>query len=185
MKNNIHELSDVQSTKIGLNTSIWQFVVVLKGALIGDNCNINAHVFIENDVVIGHNVTIKSGVQIWDGITLEDNVFIGPNVTFTNDLVPRSKQNPAGFAKTLIKKGASIGANATIIAGNEIGAYAMIGAGAVVTKNIGKNELWVGNPAKQLGFVTNEGGILDLQLKSKESNKKYYWNKGVLILAND
>jgi len=185
MKNNIHELSDVQSTKIGLNTSIWQFVVVLKGALIGDNCNINAHVFIENDVVIGHNVTIKSGVQIWDGITLEDNVFIGPNVTFTNDLVPRSKQNPAGFAKTLIKKGASIGANATIIAGNEIGAYALIGAGSVVTKNVQKNELWVGNPAKHIGFITEKGELLDLELKSKESNKKYCWNKGFLILSND
>lgn len=112
-------------------------------------------------------------------------MFVGPNVTFTNDLVPRSKQYPTGFAKTLIKKGASIGANATIIAGNEIGAFSMIGAGAVVTKNIGKNELWVGNPAKQIGFITQQGEILDLELKSKESNKKYFWNKGLLILSNE
>jgi len=180
-----HKLSDVQSTKIGENTSIWQFVVILKEALIGVNCNINAHVFIENDVVIGNNVTIKSGVQIWDGITLEDNVFIGPNVTFTNDLIPRSKQYPASFAKSIIKEGASIGANATIIAGNEIGSYAMVGAGAVVTKNVGSNELWVGNPAKQIGFVTNNGEILDLELKSKKNKKKYCWNKGELILSHD
>lgn len=185
MKYLCHKLSDVQSEKIGERTSIWQFVVVLQGAEIGENCNINSHVFIENDVVIGNNVTIKSGVQIWDGVTLEDNVFIGPNVTFTNDLLPRSKQYPELFEKTIIKKGASIGANVTVIAGNEIGTYAMIGAGSVVTKNVGKNELWVGNPAKQIGFVTNEGEILDLELKSKKANKKYCWNKGVLILSND
>ncbi|KFF75367.1 dTDP-6-deoxy-3,4-keto-hexulose isomerase [Chryseobacterium sp. P1-3] len=130
----IHPLSDVQSENIGDNTSVWQFSVIFSGARIGENCNINCHVFIENDVVIGNNVTIKSGVQIWDGITLEDNVFIGPNVTFTNDLVPRSKQYPKAFEKTFIKKGASVGANSTIIAGNVIGENAMIGAGSVVTK---------------------------------------------------
>ena len=101
----IHPTSEVQTKNIGKKTSIWQFVVILKDAKIGAHCNINSHVFIENDVIIGDNVTIKSGVQIWDGITLEDNVFIGPNVTFTNDLVPRSKQYPASFAKTMIKKG--------------------------------------------------------------------------------
>lgn len=185
MKYFCHKLADVQSNTIGDDTKVWQFSIILERAKIGKNCNINANVFIENDVVVGNNVTIKSGVQIWDGITLEDNVFVGPNVTFTNDLVPRSKQYPTGFAKTLIKKGASIGANATIIAGNEIGAFSMIGAGAVVTKNIGKNELWVGNPAKQIGFITQQGEILDLELKSKESNKKYCWNKGLLILSND
>ena len=181
----IHSLAEVQSKKIGINTSIWQFVVVLPNAEIGNNCNINSHVFIENEVQIGDNVTIKSGVQLWDGITIEDNVFIGPNVTFTNDLIPRSKQYPASFAKTIIKEGASIGANSTIIAGNEIGSYAMVGAGAVVTKNIGSNELWVGNPAKQIGFVTNKGDVLDLELKSKKNKKKYYWNKGKLTSTND
>lgn len=150
MKNNVHSLADVQTENIGENTMVWQFCVILKDAKIGDNCNINCNVFIENDVIIGDNVTIKPGVQVWDGVTLEDNVFIGPNVTFTNDLIPRSKQYPAQFAKTLVKKGASIGANSTIIAGNTIGENALIGAGSVVTKDIPANEIWVGNPAKFL-----------------------------------
>jgi acetyltransferase-like isoleucine patch superfamily enzyme len=185
MKYFCHKQSDVQSEKIGEKTTIWQFVVVLPDAEIGENCNINSHVFIENDVIIGNNVTIKSGVQIWDGITIEDNVFIGPNVTFTNDIVPRSKQYPKSFAKTIIKKGASIGANATIIAGNVIDEFALIGAGSVVTKSVGKNELWVGNPAKRIGFVTKEGDILDLNLVHKKSNKKYKWNNKELEETND
>lgn len=153
----IHKLADVQSKHIGKNSNIWQFCVVLKGAKIGNNCNINAQVLIENDVFIGDNVTVKSGVQIWDGITLEDNVFIGPNVTFTNDFLPRSKQYPKDFLKTVIKKGSSIGANSTIIAGITIGEYAMIGAGSVVTKNIATQELWYGNPAKHQGYVCTCG----------------------------
>jgi acetyltransferase-like isoleucine patch superfamily enzyme len=185
MKYFCHKLSDVQSEKIGEGTTIWQFVVVLPDAAIGDNCNINSHVFIENDVVIGNNVTVKSGVQIWDGIRLEDNVFIGPNVTFTNDLVPRSKQYPKAFEKTIIKKGASIGANATILAGNGIGEYALIGAGSIVTKNVGKNELWIGNPSKHIGYVTKEGNLLDLNLIHKKSNKRYKWNNNELVETND
>ena len=144
----IHKLSDVQSKTIGANTNIWQFCVVLPNAVIGENCNICANVFIENDVIIGNNVTIKCGVQVWDGIKIEDNCFIGPNVTFTNDLFPRSKENPLEFEKPLIKEGASIGANSTILAGITIGKNAMIGAGSVVTKNVPDNELWYGNPAK-------------------------------------
>ena len=180
MSSFVHKLADVQSENIGEKTTIWQFVVILESASIGKNCNINSHVLIENDVLIGDNVTIKCGVQIWDGITLEDNVFIGPNVTFTNDLAPRSKQYPDEFFKIIIKKGASIGANATILAGNEIGEYAMVGAGAVVTKTVGNNELWVGNPAKKVGFVTNEGNILDLELKDKNGVNNYEWIQGVL-----
>lgn len=180
-----HKLADVQSNNIGKNTTIWQFVVILKDAFIGENCNINAHVFIENDVNIGNNVTIKSGVQIWDGITIEDNVFIGPNVTFTNDLIPRSKQYPDCILRTKIKKGASIGANATIIAGNQIGQFAMVGAGSIVTKSIGKNQLWMGNPARHVGFVTNNGTILDLNLVAKCSNKRYYWNTNKILQTND
>ncbi|MDA9002595.1 N-acetyltransferase [Flavobacteriaceae bacterium] len=169
----IHKTAEVQTKNIGKNTDIWQYVVILKNAILGENCNINSHVFIENDVRIGNNVTIKCGVQIWDGITLEDNVFIGPNVTFTNDLLPRSKQYPSSFAKTIIKKGASIGANATIIAASEIGEYAFVGAGAVVTKNIKKNEVWIGNPAKRIGFISNNGKLLDLNLVCKSTGKQY------------
>jgi UDP-2-acetamido-3-amino-2,3-dideoxy-glucuronate N-acetyltransferase len=120
----------------------------LPNAKIGSNTNINCHVFIENDVIIGDNVTIKSGVQVWDGIVIEDNVFVGPNVTFTNDLFPRSKVHDVVFAKTIIKRGGTIGANATILGGVTIGENAMIGAGSVVTKDIPDNELWVGNPAR-------------------------------------
>lgn len=155
----LHPLSDVQTKKIGENTSIWQYCVVLKDAVIGDHCNINCHVLIENDVVIGDKVTIKPGVQIWNGVTLEDNVFIGPNVTFTNDLIPRSKQYPEAFAKTLVKKGASIGANATIIAGNTIGEYALIGAGSVITKDVPAYTVWFGNPAEKKGVI-NEYGVI-------------------------
>jgi len=176
----IHELSDVHSIDIGEKTTIWQYVIILKNAIIGKNCNINACVFIENDVKIGDNVTIKSGVQIWDGVTIEDNVFVGPNVTFTNDLVPRSKRYPKEFERILIKNGASIGANATVIAGNTIGEYAMVGAGSVVTKSIGKNELWIGNPAKHVGFITNEGDLLDMKLKSKNGDVQYTWRKDKL-----
>ncbi len=146
----IHPLSDVQSTNIGEGTLIWQFCVILKGAKIGSNCNINCQVFIENNVVIGNNVTVKSGVQLWDGITVEDNVFIGPNVTFTNDLNPRSKQRPEKFLKTIVKKNASIGANATILPGIIIGENAMIGAGSVVLNDVPANTVWAGNPAREI-----------------------------------
>jgi UDP-2-acetamido-3-amino-2,3-dideoxy-glucuronate N-acetyltransferase len=169
MNYTVHPLADVQTNNIGENTFFWQFVVVLSKAIIGKNCNINCQVFIENDVVIGDNVTIKPGVQVWDGIVIMDNVFIGPNVTFTNDLVPRSKQYPEEFKKTVVNKGASIGANATILSGIEIGDYALIGAGSVLTKSVPPYTLWYGNPAVHKGYVTREGKILDLALKDKES----------------
>lgn len=155
----IHPLSDVQSENIGENSMIWQYCVVLKGAIIGDHCNINCQVFIENDVKIGDYVTIKPGVQIWDGVTLEDNVFIGPNVTFTNDLIPRSKHYPEAFERTVVEKGASIGANSTIVAGNTIGEYALVGAGSVVTKNVPPYTVWFGNPAKLKGNIDKKGKV--------------------------
>lgn len=149
----IHPLSDVKSTNIGENTNIWQFCVVFPEARIGTGCNICAYVLIENEVVVGNDVTVKSGVQLWDGVTLEDNVFVGPNVTFTNDLFPRSKNPDWKLSKTVVKKGASIGANATIICGITIGEGSMIGAGSVVTKDVPAGEIWVGNPAKFLRKV--------------------------------
>lgn len=144
----IHPLSDVQSEEIGHGTRVWQYCVILPAAKIGKNCNICAQVLIENDVVVGDNVTIKSGVQLWDGVRIESNVFIGPNATFTNDLFPRSKQYPKEFLITVIKSGASIGANATILPGVVVGENAMVGAGAVVTKDVPPMSRVVGNPAK-------------------------------------
>ena len=135
----IHSLADVQSENIGDNTNIWQFCVILKGAKIGSNCNICSHCFLENNVVLGNNVTIKNGVSIYDGITIEDNVFIGPNVAFCNDKYPKSKNINFKLERILIKKGASIGANATILPGVIIGENALIGAGSIVTKDVPDN----------------------------------------------
>lgn len=146
----IHQLADVQSTRIGKGTTVWQYAIILPDAVIGENCNINCHTFIENDVVVGNNVTVKSGVFLWNGIRIEDDVFIGPNVTFVNDKFPRSKQYPDSFQQTVVKKGASLGSNATILGGITIGENAMIGAGAVVTKDVPANTVWVGNPARQV-----------------------------------
>lgn len=167
MATSIHPTADVQSRHIGEGTRIWQFCVVLEKARIGRNCNVNCHVFIENDVVIGDNVTLKPGVQIWDGVRLGDRVFVGPNATFTNDRVPRSQRYPERFAETVVEEGASIGANATIVAGVVIGAYALVGAGSVVTKNIPPFTVWVGNPARPHGFITRDGILLDKELKDK------------------
>lgn len=146
----IHPLSDCQNTNIPDSTNVWQYCVVLPGAKIGENCNICSHCFIENDVVIGNNVTIKSGVQIWDGITLEDNVFIGSNVTFTNDLHPRSGNRDWQLLRTRLCKGASIGAGSTLLPGITIGEGAMVGAGSVVTKDVPAGEVWAGNPAQKI-----------------------------------
>jgi acetyltransferase-like isoleucine patch superfamily enzyme len=151
MKYFIHKFSDVQSKNIGEGTNIWQFCVVLPNAVIGNNCNICSHIFIENDVKIGNNVTIKNGVQIWDGVTIEDDVFIGPNVVTTNDFYPKVDgdwKNDGRFRKTLFKKGCNIGANSTIICGIEIGENSLVGAGSVVTKNIKNNTIGFGNPYK-------------------------------------
>ena len=145
----IHPLSDVQSSNIGEGTMVWQFCVILQEAIIGERCNINCNVFIENKVIIGNDVTIKPGVQIWDGITIGDQVFIGPNVTFTNDKNPMSKNKNFELLKTNVKFGASIGANSTILPGITIFENAIIGAGSVVTKDVPAGETWLGNPAKK------------------------------------
>ena len=169
----IHPLADVQTKNIGDNTYVWQFTVVLQDAIIGENCNINCNCFIENDVIIGDNVTIKSGVQLWDGVRIEDNAFIGPNVTFTNDLIPRSKVYPKEFKKTIIRKGSSIGANSTIVAGVEIGENSFIGAGSVVTKSTLPYTVWYGNPAIHRGYITEDSCLLDLELRDKNTGEKY------------
>lgn len=155
----IHNLSDVQTNTIGEGTTIWQYAIILPNAQIGSNCNINCHTFIENDVVIGNNVTIKSGVFIWDGITIEDDVFVGTNVAFINDLYPRSKKRVT-FCKTVIQKGASLGANSAIKGGLCIGYYAMIGIGAVVTRDVPSHALVYGNPATIKGWVDELGNLL-------------------------
>ena len=147
----IHESAEVQTKDVGSGTYVWQYSIVLSGARIGSNCNINAHCFIENDVTVGDNVTVKCGVQLWDGTVIEDNVFIGPNATFTNDKYPRSRCYPDEFAKTVVRESASIGANCTILCGITIGRGALIGAGSVVTKDVPDGELWYGNPARCRG----------------------------------
>jgi len=148
-----HSHALVETEDIGEDTRIWAFVHILNGAKIGSNCNICDHCFIENDVVIGDNVTVKCGIYIWNGVTVEDNAFLGPNVVFTNDLMPRSKQYPEQFLKTLVEEGASIGANSVVVAGTTIGKYAMVGAGSVVTKDVPPYSLAYGNPARVKGFI--------------------------------
>ncbi len=167
MNYKIHQLADCQSKNIGDDTNIWQFCVILPNAQIGKNCNICANVLIENDVIIGDDVTIKSGVQLWDGVIIEDKVFIGPNATFTNDNVPRSKNTNYCIQQTIVKKGASIGANCTIVCGIEIGENAFIGAGSVITKNVPSHTIWYGNPAIHRGYITTSGIILDMDKKDK------------------
>ena len=132
----LHDLADIQSSNIGENTNIWQFTVVLPNAKIGNDCNICSHCFIENQVIIGDRVTLKAGVYLWDGTEIENDVFIGPNATFCNDRYPKSKNKNFKLEKIIVRQGASIGANATILPGVIIGNNAMIGAGAIVTKNV-------------------------------------------------
>ena len=167
----IHPLADCQSKLIGDGTTIWQFCVILNGAVIGSNCNLCAHVFVENDVIIGNNVTVKSGVQLWDGLRVKDNVFIGANVSFINDLIPRSKVYPSEFLMTTLEEHCSIGANSTIMGGLIIGEYALVGAGSVVTKNVPAHEIWFGNPASKKGYITKDGIALDLNMCDKNGVK--------------
>jgi acetyltransferase-like isoleucine patch superfamily enzyme/dTDP-4-dehydrorhamnose 3,5-epimerase-like enzyme len=159
----LHELAVVESKSVGSGTRIWAFAHILPGAVIGRDCNICDHTFIENDVVIGDRVTIKCGVQVWDVVRLEDDVFVGPNATFTNDPFPRSRAylSPDRTPRTIVKRGASIGANATILPGLTVGDYAMVGAGAVVTRDVPPKSIVVGNPARITGYCGAENTRVD------------------------
>jgi acetyltransferase-like isoleucine patch superfamily enzyme len=151
-----HPEGRVESSEVGAGTRVWAFAHVLKGARIGSDCNICDHTFIEGGAVVGDRVTVKCGVQLWDGVTLEDDVFVGPNATFTNDPFPRSGRRPAELTRTLVRRGASIGANATLLPGVTVGAGAMVGAGAVVTRDVPPRAIVMGNPAVVTGFAQPE-----------------------------
>jgi len=162
----VHPQGLCESTQIGSGTRVWAFAHVLPGAVVGRDCNLCDHTFIENDVVLGDRVTLKCGVQLWDGLRLEDDVFVGPNATFTNDHFPRSKQRPSQFLKTVVSRGASIGANATILPGVAIGQNAMVGAGAVVTHDVPANAIVVGNPARIVGYVDTGEAVQSTRILS-------------------
>ncbi|MEV7431934.1 WxcM-like domain-containing protein [Nocardioides sp. NPDC092400] len=148
----VHPQGICETDRVGSGTNVWAFAHILPGASVGEDCNICDHVFIENDVILGDRVTVKCGVQVWDGVRLHDDVFVGPNVTFTNDPFPRSKQYPASFPNTVVETGASIGGGATILPGLRVGRNAMVGAGAVVTKDVPANAIVAGNPARIVGY---------------------------------
>lgn len=154
-----HPQALVESDSVGDGTRVWAWAHVMKGARVGADCNIGEHCFVEQGVVLGDRVTVKNGVALWDGVTAEDDVFFGPNAVLTNDLRPRSKVRRE-YVPTLIEKGASIGANATLLCGISIGRYAMVGAGAVVIRDVPAHALVVGNPARIAGFVCRCGARL-------------------------
>ena len=158
----VHPQGICETESVGAGTTIWAFAHVLPGAVIGRDVNINDHVFIENDVVVGDRVTVKSGVQLWDGIELQDDVFVGPNATFTNDPFPRSKQWPERFARTIVERRASIGGGAVILPGIKVGESAMVGAGAVVTRDVPPYAIVVGNPARIVGYADTRGQADDV-----------------------
>jgi acetyltransferase-like isoleucine patch superfamily enzyme len=165
----LHPNGICESPSVGPRTRIWAFAHVLPNARIGADCNICDGVFVENDVVVGDRVTVKCGVQLWDGVSLEDDVFVGPNATFTNDPLPRSRQRPAAFSRTIVRRGASIGANATILPGLEIGQQAMVGAGAVVTHSVPPFAIAFGNPARIVGYVGSEAPEANRQAPAVEA----------------
>lgn len=173
----IHKTADVQSANIGEGTKVWQFSIVLPEAVIGADCNINAHCLIENKVKIGDRVTVKCGNYIWDGITIENDVFVGPNVTFTNDALPRSGNADFQLEETVLKEGCSIGGDAVILPGVEIGKYALVGAGSLITKSIPDFQMWFGSPAIHKGYITKEGKLLSLELICKETEEQYKLNE--------
>ncbi len=163
----VHEKGICESDRVGKGTRVWAFAHVMKGAVVGEECNIGETSFVESGAVIGNHCTIKNGVAVWDKVVLEDYVFVGPNAVLTNDLLPRCKykKGPDAFLPTLIKEGASIGANATLVCGVTIGRNAMVGAGAVVTRDVPDHALVIGNPARQRGWVCECGRRVEPGIK--------------------
>lgn len=153
----VHPNALVESDDIGIKTRIWAFAHVLKNVKIGEDCNLCDYVFVESGVKIGNRVTIKNGISLWEGLEIEDDVFLGPNAAFTNDMFPRSKRHTGGYLNTLLKQGASVGANATILCGITLGRYCLIGAGSVVTKSVPDFALVTGNPAKFRYWIAKTG----------------------------
>ena len=175
----VHETALIdEGCTIGEGTKIWHFSHLMSGCLLGKNCNIGQNVVISPEVILGNNVKVQNNVSVYTGVTCEDDVFLGPSCVFTNVTNPRSAINRRGqYAKTHVGKGATIGANATIVCGNNIGKYAFVGAGAIITKEIPNYSLWVGNPAKQIGWMSEYGHKLIFNDKGKarcpESGDEY------------
>ena len=163
----VHERGLCESEDVGPRTRIWAFAHVMRGAKIGSDCNIGDHAFVETGAIVGNRVTIKNAVLVWDKVTIEDEVFLGPNMIFTNDLMPRSafKNSQELFLPTLVKRGASVGANATIVCGVTLGEQAFVGAGSVVTRDVASHALVRGNPARRHGWVCTCGKKLPESLE--------------------
>lgn len=177
----VHETSIVDdNVTIGKGTKIWHFCHIQSGAVIGENCSFGQNVNIANNVRIGNGVKVQNNVSVYEGVELEDYVFCGPSMVFTNDLTPRAKypKGPAGYKTTKVRKGATIGANATVVCGHEIGQWSTIAAGAVVTKDVPAHALMVGVPAKQVGWVCECGQVLDKKLSCSDCARKYKKSKG-------
>lgn len=180
----VHESSYIDNgVKIGQGTKIWHFCHIQQGAIIGENCSLGQNVNVSNNVRIGNNVKIQNNVSIYEGVELEDYVFCGPSMVFTNDLMPRAKY-PKGhinYKKTLVKKGATIGANATIICGNTLGEWCMVAAGAVVTRDVLPYALVAGVPAKQIGWICECGELLNEQMDCKVCRRSYKMKDRILF----
>ena len=170
----IHPTAEVSDgAKIGDGTKIWNLAQIRENSKIGENCIISKNVYIDTGVVIGDRVKIQNNVNIYHGVTVEDDVFLGPSMTFTNDFYPRAFNADWEITETLVEKGASIGANVTIVCGNVIHKYAMVGSGSVVTKDVLPHALVVGNPAKQIGWVCECGLKLDSNYKCPKCGREY------------
>lgn len=183
----VHESSYVDNhVKIGKGTKIWHFCHIQSGAEIGENCSMGQNVNVSNNVKIGNGCKLQNNVSVYEGVEMEDYVFCGPSMVFTNDLTPRAKypKGSAGYKKTLLKTGATVGANATIVCGHTIGKWAMIAAGAVVTKDVKDHALMAGVPAKQIGWVCECGTVLPDSFVCTSCNKKYNEKTNGLVRSN-